>query len=120
MQYITVKTNDDLAGGSTPWIPAGVNLDNVMLMLTPNASPGNITIYPVNHDHDQDVNYYTASLNSTTTKATPINVGTNNCNAIKQFGRVIKANPNDQYLECVGVQDKTGEAVLWSSWEYED
>lgn len=99
------------------YIPYGFNLDNI-LVITDLGDDSSAEAWPVDASWsggNPALNYYFVELSATTFPKGSSSVGTK---AIEAISRSINADPNADVIQCIGAQPKTGEAVLWDDFAF--
>ena len=124
MKYVTFKTDQLSGGGFIPGAPGGlsqgINLDHIVLIndggrapLNPGGETG-ITLYTESYDVANDVNYFTADLNSYT--AFPQRETISFASTIDAVTKAIE-NPSN-FVDCIGTDIPSGLPVLWGNFDY--
>jgi len=108
MKYLQFKTTQNMDN-----VPRGFNLDNILLIgdFGDDVSGKAIPVDSVG----LSVNFYDFELSITSFPKGFSSAGTK---AIEAISRSINANPNADVIPCIGVQPKTGDAVLWDDFNW--
>jgi len=112
MKYLQFKTTQNLDS-----VPLGFNLDNI-LVITDLGDDASGQAWPVDASWsggNPALNYYEFELSATSFPKGFSSVGTK---AIEAVSRSINANPNADVIPCIGTQPKTGDAVLWDDFAF--